>query len=108
MSGYADSNKTNKYDEAQIAEIINYNIIQTTLDVGTSTVEAKVGSSKLEGRKVIILQSESNNVKFGFTSGSEIFPIFKNQLIILPIGDNISLFLKSTSGTISVNIAEGV
>lgn len=99
---------TNKYDEAQISEALNYEASETTLEVTTTPIEAKVGASRVEDRKAIVLMALDNGVTFGFSSGTQAFKLFKNQLIILPVGAGLGLWLKSDAGTKSVVIAEAV
>lgn len=108
MASLNDSNTSNNYDEAQIAEVINYNSAQTTLNVTTTAQEVKVGASRLADRKAIFLLPLDANIKWGFTSGSQPFLLFKRQFIILPIGDNVAVWTSTITGTGSLVVGEAV
>jgi len=88
-----------------VSDILDGIGINAVLNLTTTAVIGKVGANNLAQRKYIIIEAIDKNIKWGFDSTCP-FDAFKNQLIMLPIGDNINIYLKMSSGTGSINIAE--
>jgi hypothetical protein len=88
----------------------------TLSSVGTTTVvEAKVGVSPLEERKVITLQGDSRYyIYFGDGTGtptagtvtSNGFLAFKDAMVSLEASDSQSVYVLAVSGTVNIKIAE--
>lgn len=90
------------------AEIVN-SYVQATVSVGTSQVEAKVGSNRLEGRQLLRLFNNSNStIYFGptgvTTSNGE--PLFKNQSMTIPLSDAAALYMIAGSASNNVIVSE--
>lgn len=83
--------------------------VYSSLTVGTSAVELKVGGSVVSDRIAITMQSNDNNVYWGYsnavttTTGTR---IFKDQFILLPVGPNVSVWLIADGSSKTVRIAE--
>ena len=75
----------------------------TTTNLTTTAVELKVGASRLPERKYLIVEGLSNNIKWGFTTSCP-FDLFKNQLIMMPIG--VAVYAKMSTGTGSIAVGE--
>ena len=88
------------------SDIISTSGIETTLSITTTASVAKVGASNLADRKYIFIEAQEAGVKWGFSS-SCLFNAFKNQAIWIPAGDAVDVYLKTSSGTIDVVVAEG-
>lgn len=67
-----------------------------TVTLAGSAVEVKVGASRLTTRKYVIIMPSVNSVKWGFSVGSQTFDVFKNQLLILPLGPNTPIYINGT------------
>jgi len=80
------------------AEVYDQTYVATTLSVGSTQIEAKVGGSRDEKRQLVILYNDSNNtVYYGptgvATSGANKgIPIEKRQEVAVPVGD-VGLYL---------------
>lgn len=88
------------------SDILNTSAVQTTLTLTTTAVEARVGLSNLTGRKVLMIQAQTSNVVWGFSSGSQPFTLASGASLYLSLGESITLYLKKTSGSGPVVIAE--
>jgi hypothetical protein len=75
------------------------------LTLTTSPVELKVGATALDKRLYVEMQALDSGVKWGYTTNCE-FNLFKNQFFALPTGKNCTIYLKASSGTADIAIAE--
>jgi len=96
--------KVNALQELQTAEVSNASAVDTTLTV-QSSVELKVGATRLPHRKSILIVPLNGKIEVGFTQGTESLLVQKNQQVILPIGDSIPIYAKGTS-LVNVYVAE--
>ena len=87
-------------------ETINGSVVQTVLNVTTSAIAARVNANNLPNRKMLYIQCQGTNIVYGFDSGSQPFILPKNTTLAFEIGSNITLYLKTTSGSGNVVIAE--
>ncbi|MEO0271691.1 MAG: hypothetical protein ABIM30_01205 [candidate division WOR-3 bacterium] len=106
-----DSNASYGFDQVASADILNYSGVTGNIVVGTSAIEAKVGSTRLENRKVLVIYNSSNStIYWGFspslttTSG---LPIFKQQTLTIQIGDALAIYLIANTSGNNILIAEG-
>lgn len=77
-----------------------------TIGIG-ATVELKVGATRKTDRQYINIQAKGTGIKFGFTSPATEFDAFKDQLIVLPCGPSLAVYLTNTSGAVrQVGIGE--
>lgn len=109
MSFISDSNKTYSDDQTVIADILDGGGVNANLSVSTTAIEVKVGTSRLPGRKLVIIQPKGNNVYLGFSNAvtsSNGIELFNNQNIVLPVGENTEVWLIRSSGTTDVRISE--
>lgn len=89
----------------EVKEFIN-SAVETTLTATTTAQIAKVGVSNLTNRRYLFLQAKSNNVKWGFTSAC-LFDLFKDSNVWLPVNEEQDIYIKTTSGSVNVIVAEG-
>lgn len=85
---------------------LNGNLLLTT--AGTA-YELKVGASRKTNRKLVIFVPLGNNIYYGFSSSvttSNGIPIFKNQSIMIPIGQVTEVWFVSSTSSVNVRIAE--
>jgi hypothetical protein len=109
--GIYDSNKTYSNDQTATSDILYVEGVEGSLTVGTTPVEVRVGSSALEGRKIVTLFNNSNSTIFwGFTSGVTIStgtPIVKNQFVTWDVSQNVSIYVVAGSAGNNTRITEG-
>ncbi len=77
----------------------------TVLSLTTTPVELKFGANPLEDRVYIEMQALTKKVKWGYNTSCN-FDLFKNQFFSLPAGTNCTVYLKASSGTAQVTVAE--
>ena len=104
--GLSDTNRTDQDDITLTSDKLNFGGVDTVLNLTTAPVEGKVGASVLEKRKYFIMQALDKNVKWGFSNSTQSFDLFKNQLIMIGIGEGTQIWFKTSTGTSSVAIAE--
>lgn len=84
-------------------------IVYGAVSVSTSATELKVGGSALSERKVLLLQPTDGLIYLGtdnsVTTSSGI-KVFKDQLIPLEVGEQVTVYAIVTSGTVDVRIWE--
>jgi hypothetical protein len=83
--------------------------VSGSISVGTSAVEAKVGSTRLQNRKLLTIQPINGPVWIGVGSpitASTGTQVFTKQVLIMAAGD-VSVFVVSDSEGRDVRITEG-
>ena len=98
--------KVSALKELATADVLNNGGEDKILTVTTSPIELKVGASRKVNRKYVIIEALDSNVKMGFSSTTQSIPIFKDQIIMMPIGENTQVWLKADSGSRNVAIGE--
>lgn len=95
--------------DLNVADVPNTSATYGALTVTNSPVELKVGGSALTNRKLITIQPKGTGIYYGFSNavttstGTE---IFKDQTLIIPVGQGISVWLVALAGSVNVRIAE--
>lgn len=96
--------------DVPVKDVANISGVNGSILVGTSAVAARVGASNLAGRKNLTIFNNSNSdLYWGYsvavttTNGT---PIFKNQLLSMDVGENITIYLISGSASNNVRITE--
>jgi len=93
--------------EIKIADTHNNGGFDKILSITAgSPQELKVGTSRLTARKYVIFEALDVGIKWGFSSSTQSFDVFKSQLLMVPIGENTEIWFDCSSGTKSVAIAE--
>lgn len=92
--------------DLKTADVVNTSAVQATLTITTSAVQAKVGGSALSERKMLIIQCKTNGIVYGYSSSSQPFDLPKGTTLVLPCGPNITVWLRKTSGSGDVAVAE--
>jgi hypothetical protein len=93
--------------DLQTDDRINTSGLDAVVALTVTPVEAKVGASALVERKYLILEGLSINIKWGFSNTTQSFDLFKNQMLMIPVGPNVHVWLKTTTGTGSAGVGEG-
>ena len=102
---YFDGNNTDEKDNLKVVDQSINTGLDSTLTLTTTPILLKVGVAQLTERTYVLLQALGNNIKWGFDTNCR-FDIYKNQFMILPIGDAV-IYLKTSTGTSDIVIAEG-
>lgn len=92
--------------ELKIADTHNNGGADTVINLTTTPVEGKVGVTVQANRKYVIMEALTTRVKWGFSSSTQNFDLFKSQLIMVPIGENTEIWFSVSSGTGSIAFAE--
>lgn len=79
--------------------------LDTVITLTGTAIEVKVGASRLITRKYILMNPTGNGVKWGFSSTTQSFDVFKNGFIFFPAGPNTPIWINGTAG-ITVEIGE--
>ena len=101
--------KSSASGDLATSDVLDIAGVNASLTVGLTAVELKVGGSPLADRKYVIFQSQDNGVYFGFSNGvttSNGIKIFKDQLLMMPIGDGVSFWFIADGAGKDVRIAE--
>ena len=102
----SDSNKTYGDDKSFVVDIVNEAGAFTSLTVGVTAVEVKVGVNRLVNRKSVTLYNDSNATLFWGYSNTVTtangMPILKGQFVEWSIGDSLPIFV--IAGTAGNNI----
>lgn len=88
------------------ADIVNHGGLDTVIPVGTTPVEGKVGATAKANRKIVVFQALGPRVKWGFSSTSQSFDAFNRQYFAIPLGENTSIWFRTTAGTINLAFGE--
>jgi len=110
MGFISDSNKGYFDDQLANADILNNGGTQGALTVGTTSVEVRVGASRLAGRKAVTLYNNSNSTIFwGYTSAVTTAtgtPIVKNQFVTWEAGEDQEIWVIAGSAGNNTRITE--
>lgn len=93
-------------NDFQTADILNNSAADTVVNLTTSASAIRTGVANLANRKYVVLEALSTNVKWGFSSGSQSFDLFKSQLIMIPTGPNVTIWARVTTGTGQIAVGE--
>ena len=110
-TGATDGAETNlaKVDDRQqlsTSDILDNGGADTELTVGTSPVEVKVGASRRTGRKYVVMVPLDSGIKFGFSNTTQYLPIFKSQMVMVPVGENTQVWVVASAAGKKVAIGE--
>lgn len=90
--------------DPELSDVVNQSYVAGSISVTTTQIEAKVGGSRLSGRETLRIFNNSNTTIYfgptGLTSATG-EPVFKNQWVNIPAGDQLGVFLITASGTAS-------
>lgn len=95
-------------ESADRSDVNESNYVSGTLSVGTTAVEVKVGSSRLERRQFISVHNYGPATIFIGPSGvttSSGRPIFRDQSIDMPVG-NLPIYVIASSAGQTVIVQE--
>ena len=77
--------------------------LATTAKLGVTNVDTV---TPLANRKYFIMEGLDNNIKWGFSSTTQNFDIFKSQIIMIPCGPTTTIYFKMSTGTGNIAIGE--
>lgn len=111
MGNDLDGNETNpvgasENQEVWIRDTHDNGGLDAILELTTTPTEGKVGATVKLGRKYLVIEALTTNVKWGFSSTSQSFDLFKSQLIMVPLGENTQIWFSMASGTGRVAFGE--
>lgn len=92
--------------DMQTSDVLNTASTDGIISLTTSAVPMRIGLSNLADRKYLILEAKTVNVVWGFSAGSQPFDIFKDQLLMIPCGPNITVYAKTSVGTGQIAVGE--
>ena len=90
-------------------DFLNYEAVYGTLSVGLTAVQVKVGASNLDNRKLVIMQPKDNGIYWGYTNlvtTSNGIQMFKDQIIPMEVGPDISIWVIADGAGKSMRIQE--
>ena len=83
-------------------DFLNKSGDESELTVGLTAIEGKAGATRLLGRQYIIFMALDSGLYYGFNasvSTSTGIPIYKSQLLMIPIGPDLPIyFIASAAG----------
>lgn len=109
MSPITDTNKTNESDESVVVDYANSSMINNNITIGTTSSIARVGASNLSGRIALSIQHRGSGKLFYGASGvttSNGTEIVKGETIVLPVSQDINVYLISTLADQDVRVIE--
>ena len=92
-----------------VSDVLRTQGTNNAITVGVTAVEAKVGGSRLAGRKLLVISPLDNDVYWGFRSDvttANGFPIAKLQVAIFSVDDSIAVYLIAAGAGKSVVMGE--
>lgn len=111
MSGFNDSDETYGEDNGAVVDIVNRAGAHGPLTISTTSLEAKVGVSKLQYRRSLSVYNNSNTtIYWGYSSAVTITsgtPLPPHTLTTWRIGESISVWLIASSVGNNVRVTEG-
>jgi hypothetical protein len=88
----------------------NISMVYSSLTVGTTAVEVKVGGSALANRKLLIIHNNSGNTMYWGANNSVTtsngIVLFRDQVVSIPVGPAISIWIISGSSSQNARITE--
>jgi len=106
-----DGNETNSIGASSNKEIFIRDThdnggLDTVINLTTTPSEGKVDVARKTLRKYVLMQALDTNIVWGFTNTTQSFDLFKNQLIMVPVGENTEIWFKMKSGTGDIAFGE--
>ncbi len=92
--------------EVKTSDVLDNGGLDAELTVGTTPVELKVGASVKANRKYVVIMPLDKNFKFGFSATTQNIPVFKSQLLLMPVGENTQIWFVNTDAGKKIAIGE--
>lgn len=102
-SGNAIKSTTNQ--DLQVDDTTRAAGVDTVITMTGAAIEVKVGASRLTTRKYVLMNPTGNSCKWGFTSTSQSFDIFKNGFTFFPASASTPIWIIGPAG-VTVEIGE--
>lgn len=92
-------------------ELVTSDVLNTASSAALKTITttasaANVSGSNLSGRKLLIIQAQTGNIVWGFSAGLQPFTLASGASLYLSVGENVTVYLRRTTGSGSVAVAE--
>lgn len=101
---------TDTNGNVNVTDRANSSGVYGSLTVGTTAVQVKVGGANLTNRKLVVIHNNSGNTMYwGFNSSvttSNGIVLFRDQVVSIPVGPNIDIYIISGSSAQNSRIAE--
>jgi hypothetical protein len=94
--------------EGAASDVANTSCINAQFPV-TVSQEAKVGVARMSGRKVLTLQPLNGKIWWGYNTpctNANSSPLYKDDLLSLPVGGDIPVYIIADVGSVNVAISE--
>lgn len=101
--------KVSDQGELFVSNFANVTLVDATKTITTTESLAAVGGSNLANRKSLVIYNRgAQDVFYGTTGVDDTtgIPIIKDEIITLAIGENVSVYLVTKTGTASVTFQE--
>lgn len=98
--------KASDNGDLSTSDIINVAAQNRVMTITTSPVEALGAGVGLSSRKLLVIQAQTANIKYGFTVGSQPFTLANGASLYLSVGPDIHVYLVRTTGSGPVAVAE--
>ncbi len=87
--------------------VLNGVALSNTMTLTTSPAPLRVGGSNQVNRGAVMMMPSTNNARYSFNAdGTHPYRLFKNQLETLNVGENVTVYLFTTSGSDSCVVTE--
>lgn len=99
----------NLFESPEFSDVLNDSYITGTVTATTSQIELKVGGSPLVGRELLIIHNNGSKDIWIGPSGvttSNGIPVEDGETITISVGQNLSVYAITSSGTASVVVQE--
>lgn len=95
----------NSDKDMQVTDSPNSGGVDKVFNLTTTAQEVRVGASPKTNRKYIYLEALDRNIKWGFNTDCN-FSLKRGSFFILPVGQNTTVYAKTSSGTADMVGAE--
>jgi DUF4097 and DUF4098 domain-containing protein YvlB len=80
--------------------------VQSKISLTTTEIEAKVGASTYDDRKVITIQPVNGTIRMTFQQGTDGFYLFQGGMYSYEASASQKVYIKTDTGTVDVIISE--
>lgn len=87
--------------------VMNGTVLDAIIAIPAGTVvKAQATATPLANRRLLILAGGSEGLSYGYTQTSQGFTLYRDEIVELPIGPNITVWVKSTTLPGQITVAE--
>jgi hypothetical protein len=96
LGGETNPIKSSINQDLAVSDILDVGADNTILTIAVNTIyELKVGALARSARKYVVFQAIDPEIRWGFSPTSQPFYAYQAQLIMLPIGQNTSIYFRT-------------